>query len=1197
VSNVVARFAWLWLVACAVAGRSAAAGFSIMDAPAAGIRFTNAIASARHLTNQIPLNGGGVALGDVDGDGRPDVVLAGLDGAGRVYRNLGSWRFEDWTASSGVAWDGIDVTGVLLADLDGDGDLDLVSNSIGRGTWTWFNDGKGRFARGQEINARRAGMSLAAGDLDGDGDLDVYVANYRVATLRDEPGGRFTVKDDGNGPRVTHYNGRPTTDEDLAGRFSMGPGGVVENGEADVLLLNDGKGRLAPAGWADGVFVDEDGTPLPGPLLDWGLSVVIRDLTGDGLPDLYVCNDFQSPDRFWINRTRAGSPLRLQAASTLALRNTSAFSMGVDAADVDRDGIMDFFVADMLSRDHRRRNVQVAGLPPSMSQPGVFEDRPQFSRNTLQRGLGGGLFVEVGRMAGVAASEWSWTPLFLDVDLDGWEDLLVSNGHELDMMDIDVSDEAEKAKASRRMSPAEQLGLRKAFPRLNTPHAAFRNLGGLRFEDASRRWGFDVPQVGHGMAAADLDGDGDLDLVVNNLNASPTLFRNDATEPRLAVRLAGFPPNTSGVGAQVRVRGGPVDVQWQEMIAGGRYLSSDEPLRVFAAGKAAALDVEVTWRSGKVTRARQVVPGQVILLREADATPATGGADPVPPWFEDVSDRVAFRHHEGPFDDAARQPLLSRNGSQDGPGVTWADVNGDGHDDLLVGSGAGGLPAVFLGDGKGGFQRWMEPPLQKPVGRDLTAMLWFPPVILAGSSNYEDGSTNGGCLRVMDLTRRVSGEALVGQGVTTGPLAIADADGEPGLEVFIGGRAVPAGYPAATDSLVVRAAGGRFTPVQRIPSSSPVQDATWADLDNDGRSELVLATEWGPVRILALHEGRWVERTREWGLEERTGWWGGVAAGDLDGDGLLDLVVGNAGLNPFPSPATPTRPRRLHLVHVVEGSPPLPLESYVGEDGEERPVRRLDSLAAAWPGMRERFPTHARFGSAKVADLLAPPARTQAPWAARCSESLVLLNRGGRFEARPLPVEAQSSPVFGVAIADLDGDGHLDVVLTQNVFAVHPEEGRQDGGCGVVLRGDGKGGFRALSPAASGVALHGEGRGVATADWDADGRIDVAAAQNGAALRLFRNVRGTPGLRVSLAGGGSNPFGLGAVVRWHAGGKPGPWQCVRMGGGWWSSPSPTLVVATGGGAGQVEVRWPGGRMSRTEVAAGARSVEVKAPAP
>ena len=1178
-------------------GVSAASGFTALDAPAAGVAFTNLIPASRHLTNQIPLNGSGVALGDIDGDGRPDVVLGGLGGAGRVFRNEGSWRFADVTRASGFDGEGADVTGVLLADLDGNGSLDLVANSIGRGTAVWSNDGSGRFSRVAVLNPRRAGMSLAAADLDGDGDLDLYVANYRGVSVRDDPGARYTVKDDGNGPRVTHFNGRPATDEDLAGRFSMGPGGVRENGEPDVLFLNDGKGGFIPASWSDGTFMDEDGVALAGAPFDWGLGIAMRDLTGDGLPDLYVCNDFESPDRFWVNQTRPGGPVRLRAASLLALRVTSAFSMGIDAADIDRDGVMDFLVVDMLSREHRRRNTQLAGLPPSMAQPGVFEDRPQFSRNTVFRGLGGGAFAEVGRMAGLAASEWSWTPLFLDVDLDGWEDLLVSNGHELDMMDIDVSNDAEKAKAARRMSPAEQLALRKAFPRLNTPNAAFRNLGALRFSDASRDWGFDIPNVSHGMAAADLDDDGDLDLVLNNLNAPPTLLRNNADAPRLAVRLLGIPPNTRGIGATLRVRGGPVPLQSQEIVAGGRYLSSDDAVRVFAAGKAATMDVEVTWRSSKVSRVAHAVPGKLLVVRESDAVPATPLPATPAPWFKDESERVGFRHHENAFDDLARQPLLSRNGSQHGPGLSWADVNGDGHEDLLVGAGAGGLPGVLVGDGKGGFQRWLEAPLQKPAGRDLTAVLWFPPVLLAGSSNYEDGATNGGCLRIMDLVRKASGEAVLGQNIAAGPLAMADADGEPGLELFMGGRAIPGSYPLASDSLVLRVVGGRFTPVQRIASASPVQDALWADLDGDGRCELVLATEWGPVRILALHEGRWADRTREWGLDDRTGWWAGVAAGDLDHDGRLDLVVGNAGRNIFPGAPEPGRPRRLHALKHDDSGNLLALETYVGDDGAERPVRRSDSLLAAMPWLRDRFPTHALLGAAHASDLVkaTPGAPTNHPWSVNGAESLLLLNRGGRFEARPLPVEAQASPVFGVGVADLDGDGHLDVVLSQNFFPVHPEEGRQDAGAGLVLRGDGKGNLMALSSSRSGVAVHGEGRGVATADFDHDGRLDVAMAQNGAPVRLFRNTHAAPGLRVSLAGDASNPSALGASVRWVAGNQPGAWEVVRMGGGWWSSPSPTLVLGTGGQPGEVEVRWPGGRVTRTPVARDARDVSIPHP--
>jgi len=1171
---------------------SGAEGFTRVDPIAAGMSFTNRIAPERYLGHQIPLNGSGLALGDVDGDGKPDVLFGGLGGTAELFRNLGDWHFSSMTTDAGLDWAGADVTGVALVDLDGDGFLDVVANSIGRGTLLWSNDGRGHFTRRAVLNPGRAGMSLAIADLDGDGDLDLYLTNYRGVTVRDEPGGRFSIKDDGQGPRVAQYNGRPTTEEDLQGRFTMGARGVRENGEPDRLYLNQGDWKFREVAWTDGTFRDEDGQPLNGPFYDWGLSVMARDFTGDGLPDLYVCNDFESPDRFWINRTVPGGPLRLQAVPILALRHTSAFSMGIDAADVDRDGHTDFLVLDMLSREHRMRNLQVAGLPPSMAMVGIFDDRPQFSHNTLFRARGDGTFAEVGRLAGVSASEWSWTPVFLDVDLDGYEDLLISNGHEMDMMDVDVSDEAERLKAQKRLSPREQLELRRKFRRLNTPNVAFRNRGQLQFEDVSHRWNFDAEEVGIGMAASDLDGDGDADLVVNNLNAAPTLYRNEATAARLPVRLRGTGANTRGIGARIRVSGGPV-VQTQEMIAGGRYLSSDDPMRVFAAGTAQKLEVEVTWRSGARTTVADAIPGRVLEVREADARPTPAPPAPAAPWFVDASDRVGFGHGENAFDDAARQPLIPRNGSQAGPGITWTDLDGNGTDDLVVGAGQGALLGVFKGDGKGGFQRWFEAPFNRPAGRDLSTILPFPPALLAGSSNYEDGLTNGGAIRIFDLARKVSGEAVLNQGITAGPLAAADADGDGTMEVFIGGRAVPGEYPRASDSLMVRSVGGRLSPIQRFNQLGIVNDALFADLDGDGRAELVLACEWGPIRVLSLQEGRWTERTTTLGLAEQTGWWNSVATGDFDGDGRVDLLAGNWGRNVFFGSTPNQFPLRCHFGDFDGAGGSDLVESYVGPDGTELPVRKYPSVSQAMPAIKDRFPTHGAYGTATLAALYGEVLRTNPVVSVRDLSSRVFLNRGTRFESRPLPMEAQVSPVFGIAVADFDGDGIDDAFLGQNFFPVHSEVARQDAGVGVLLRGDGTGGFAALPPTASGLAVYGEARGAAVADFDSDGRTDLAVAQNGSALRLFRNQGARPGLRVSLDGGPSNPSGAGAQVRLWAGDKPGPVRVLHLGVGYWSCPSPVVIPGCPGIPTQVEVRWPGGRTTRAELPAEARWVRIK----
>ncbi len=1180
-----------WLTLTPVIGRSAP-GFDVLPAPAAGITFTNSVPSSRHLTNQIYLNGSGVALGDVDGDGRCDVLLGGMDGTTTLYRNRGDWRFEDVTASSGLDASGLDVSGVLLADLDGDGTPDLVWNTVGQGTRVWFGR-NGRFEPGPLLNPGAGGMSLTAGDLDGDGDLDLYVANYRTRSVRDEPGARFGIQEENGRPRVVTYNGRSTNEPDLVGRFHVTPSGVKENGEPDVLYLNDGKGGFRPASWSDGTFVDEDGRPLTGPPYEWGLSAMIRDFTGDGLPDLYVCNDFESPDRFWINETPPGGRLRLRLVSTLALRNTSAFSMGVDAADIDRDGHVDFVVLDMLSRDHRLRQRQVSGLPPSFAVPGVLDDRPQFSQNTLFRGRGDGTFAEIGRLAGVAASEWSWTPVFLDVDLDGFEDLLISNGHEMDMMDVDIIERAEVLRQQRRMSPREQLELRRMFPRFNARNVAFRNRGDLTFEEVGAAWGFDVAEVALGMAAGDLDGDGDLDLVVNNLNAAPTLYRNRGSAPRLAVRLAGRAPNTAGIGARITVRGGPV-VQTQEIVAGGRYLSGDEPVRTFAAGTSTHLMVEVTWRDGAVTVVSNVPPGRTLRVEQGTAGSASSTVatrPPADPWFEDVSDRIGHRHVENAFDDLARQPLLAGNLSMAGPGVTWVDLDGDGWEDLVVGAAQGGTPAAFRNDRQGGFVALTNAVLRRPLGRDATTIAPYGPVLLFGSSNYEDGLTNGGCLRLMDLARGTSGELVLGQPFSAGPVAVADVDADGVPEVFVGGRCLPGRHPAPAPSLLLKFGGGRFAVAHQWPEMGLVNGATFADLDDDGVPELVVAGTWAPIRVFGRGTDGWVERTADLGLDAFPGWWNSVVAVDVDADGRLDLVAGNWGRNHFWA-GGPVH-RALHAWYRPEGHPDgfAAIDGFTAPDGRILPIRRRASLAGAFPLMGDRFPDHTSYGEATLAEL-ADPADEWRRLTATWMGSTVFLNRPGGFEARELPVEAQMSPVFGIGAADFDGDGHVDLFLGQNFFPVHPESARHDAGTGLLLAGDGRGGFRALSPAELGLVVAGEVRGVAVADFDHDGRPDLAVTQNGNATRLLRGRRGPPGLRLELQGRQPNPAGYGTRIRVPGRGA----TMVSGGGGYWSFDASTRVIrpwpATGG---SIEVRSPSGVARTVAVPPGVTTFRVELP--
>ena len=651
------------------------AGFTRLPSASTGVTFTNLLSEERSLTNHILLNGSGVAAGDIDGDGWCDLYFCSVDGPNGLYRNLGHWNFENITAQAGLACPGLNATGAVFCDLDGDGDLDLLINSVGHGTSAFRNDGHGHF---QEItseaglSSQSGSMSMALADIDGDGDLDLYVVNYRTSTMRDGFNLRLKVIQREGKPVITMVNGRPVTEPDLVGRFTLGEAGnVLEHGEADVLYRNDGSGHFRPIPFTGGAFLDEEGLPLSSPPYDWGLSVMFRDLNGDGAPDLYVCNDLDSVDRIWIN---AGNG-RFRAIGKLALRKTSWFSMGVDAADLNRDGYDEIFVADMLSRDHRKRHTQENDHRSLLLPIGTIDNRPAYARNTLFLNQGDGDYSEIAYFSGVAASDWSWSPVFLDVDLDGYEDLLITTGFERDVQDRDIAAYLEHERRTKNLSDLESLKRRRLFPRLEPPNVAFRNRGNLTFEEVGNAWGFDAREVSQGMALADLDNDGDMDVAINNLNAEATVLRNNSPAPRLAVRLRGKPPNTAGIGAKIKVtlleepqRGGTnarstLPVQTQEMICGGRYLSGDDTMRVFAAGDATnTFAIEVTWRSGARSLVRAKA-NQLYEIDEAGATvspptnsiPGAGAA-----WFEDVSSLLSHTHEDAPFDDFERQPLLPR---------------------------------------------------------------------------------------------------------------------------------------------------------------------------------------------------------------------------------------------------------------------------------------------------------------------------------------------------------------------------------------------------------------------------------------------------------------------------------------------------------------------------------------------------------
>jgi hypothetical protein len=917
--------------------------------------------------------------------------------------------------------------------------------------------------------------------------------------------------------------------------------------------------------------------------------------------------------------------------------------MGVDFADLDRDGRDDFFVADMLSRSHQKRQLQIGDITSVFSGIGEIDNRLQYSRNALFSNRGDGTFAEIAQFGGVQASEWSWTPIFIDVDLDGFEDLLITTGHELEMMNADVSKRAEGLKAQKRLSIPEQLALRTMFARLDAPNVAFRNRGDFAFEDVSTAWSFDAKGVSHGMALADLDNDGDLDVVMNNLNEAAGVYRNDGPAPRVAVRLKGLAPNTQGIGAKIRVLGGAVAQQSQEVISGGRYLSGDDPMRVFAAGSLTnRMVLEVTWRNGRrsvVTNAQpnwiyeidQIASAAVAVVaapvkaRESVASPdrvtetrndparvltnaATTNPPNASPLFEDVSHLLKHVHHEEPFEDWERQPLLPRRLSQLGPGVAWHDADGDGLEDLIIGSGRGGQLGVYLNGGAGGFQALTNAPINRVVARDQSTVLGFGGSLLVGASNYEDGLTNGGWVRIYDVKNRAVGESILGPMASTGPLAMADIDADGDLDLFVGGRVIAGKYPAPAVSMLMKNEGGKFVLGQKFEQLGLASGAVFSDLDGDGYSEMILACEWGPIRIYRNESGKFVPwdwpvtitdhasriNASPLTLHALSGWWNGVTTGDLDGDGRMDLVASNWGLNSAYRTSW-DHPRKAYYGDLDGNGTMDVVEShYEASMGKEVGDRWLRSVGAAMPWVLERMSSHEAYGKSSVEEIYGERLKGAGVVEVRTLASMVFLNRGGKFEAKELPREAQWSPGFGLSVGDVDGDGKEDVVMSQNFFGVNGEVARCDGGRGLLLKGDGAGGLSAVSGQESGIRVYGEGRGSAMGDYDGDGRLDLVMSQNGTETKLYHNVGGKPGLRIKLKGAMGNPTGVGAQVRLKHGEKEGPAREVKQGSGYWSQESAVQVMSGREGVTGIRVRWPGGKVTEAAVPNGTKEIEVDA---
>lgn len=1093
--------------------------------------------------------GTGIAIGDFDGDGRPDVFVVCKTGANHLFRNLGGFRFDDVTAHAGVAGPtGPWKQGAAFADVNNDGRLDLYVCRFGAPNLLYINQGDGTFR--EEAAARGLALTDASGmaafcDYDHDGWLDVYVQT----NLLD----------------AAHHPG----------------------GQRDHLFHNKGDGTFTDVTDAAGISGETQGH-----------SATWWDFDEDGWPDLYVANDFAPADQLYHNN-RNGT---FTDVLSLVVPHTPHFSMGSDLGDVNNDGHLDLLVADMAGTTRYKDNRGMASLRVALPDDKLHPHAaPQYMQSALYLGTGTGRVLEAARLAGLQATDWTFGVRFEDLDLDGRIDVYMTNGMAREFTNYDLVQRSLGA-----ASEAERIRVMKSSPVLAERHLAFRNLGdpaAAGFENTAVAWGLDHVGVSFGAAFGDLDGDGDLDLVFANYDGEFTVCRNDAdTGHAVEFELHGTVSNHFGIGATVHIETADGSQMRTLTLARG-YLSTSEPMVQFGLGACTVIKkLTVDWPSGR----RQIfgdvkADRRYTITEQADAPVAPPPIRPRP-LFDEVARAAGLdlANRNETIDELKTQPLLPFRMNGPGPAVSIADLDGDGEDDIALG-GVSGDPGHLISNLGGGqfiiygANVFGESPsvadgpilaLDADADGDLDLLITKAGVAApADSTAYQPHLwLNNGSGRFAPA----GAAALPALPISVGAVAAADFEHTGRLGIFVGGRVVPGEYPQAPRSALLAWRKDRYVDATAdfaptLAERGMVTAALWSDVDNDGWPDLLVTYDWGAVVCYRNIDGKHFEDvTQTLGFASAgTGWWRSIAAADFNGDGRSDYAVGNVGLNTRYH-ASVTEPAVLYAGVVLDGSAPQLVEAQF-EDGNWYPLRPRDILVKAIPLLARRFPTAESFARATLDDVFPKESLASATrFAATELRSGVFLSQpDGTYRFAPLPQLAQIAPIHGMAAGDFDGDGRADLVIVGNSYAPVPETGRFDGGLGWLLIGDGEGGFTPMPPDTSGIVVPGDARALAVSDLRMDGWPDLFVTRNNDPALVFLN-RGRPGRNefgVALRGAPGNPAAVGARLTLQLADGSTQTSEISAGSGYFSQSCATTFFGYPDSAppARLKIRWPDGR--------------------